>query len=98
MKKILIRVYCGIIIEDKCGKQLHPLNDVKEAQKIIMAKKSVDCYSNSPDFVSTIKYLGEKENVQTEFFLNGLSFGNNIDPIFGDFNKAMDYMADMNLL
>lgn len=87
MKDILIRVYCGESIEDKCDAQKHPLTEVKRAKEIVDAKKSVDCYSNSPDFVSAIKYLSA-DSVNSEFFLNGKSFGNDIEPIFEDFNKS----------
>lgn len=90
MKTVLIRVYCGMTIENR--DTLHPLNEVKAAQRTILRKKSTDCYSNSPDFVSTMKYFGEKEGVQVEFFLDGISLGNNIEPIFEDFNRALDYM------
>jgi hypothetical protein len=30
---VFIRVFCGVSIEDKCRNQLHPLNEVIQAQK-----------------------------------------------------------------
>lgn len=85
-----ISVYCGESIEDKCRQQLHPLNEVKRAKEIIeLAKDGMICYSNHLDFVSAIKYIGDKQGVDVEFFLNGVSCGNDIDPIFGDFNRAL---------
>ena len=92
MEDILIRVYSGESIEDKCRTQKHPLNEVKRAKEIIDLNKSIDCYSNSPDFVSTIKYLSDKYSITSEFFLNGESFGNDIEPIFEDFNRAFTLM------
>lgn len=92
---VLIRVFCGISIEDKCEKQLHPLNEVKKAQKIIDLNKSMDFYSNSPDFVSAIKYLCKEKNISCEFFLNGESTGNDIEPIFENFNKSFDLLNEL---
>ena len=36
-----------------------------------MSNKDEIAYSNSPDFISAIKYIGVKQNIETEFFLNG---------------------------
>ena len=92
---ILIRVYCGESIEDKCRHQLHPLSEVKKAKEIMSLNKSIDCYSNSPDFVSAIKYIAEKNDVNVEFFLNGKSVGVDIEPIFEDFNKSFTFLDEM---
>lgn len=89
---ILIKIYSGISVEHKCRQQLHPLNEVNAAKKLIMAKRSIECYSNSPDFISTIKYMAEKVGIEVEFHLDGVSVGNNIEPIFEDFNRAFDKM------
>lgn len=95
---IKIKVYCGESIEDKCRQQLHPLNEVKRANEIIeLAKDGMICYSNHPDFVSAMKYIGEKQGIEVEFFLNGVSCGNNIDPIFEDFNKALDMINKLGV-
>ena len=89
---VFIRVFCGVSIEDKCGHQLHPLNEVIQVQKSLPLNKSMDFYSNSPDFVSAIKYLCQENNIKCEFFLNGESTGDDIEPIFEDFNKAFDLL------
>ena len=94
-EKILIRVYSGTSIEDKCDKQLHPLSEVIKADNIIKDGKSIDCYSNCPDFISSIRYLAEKTTIETEFFLDGVSHGNDIDAIFSDFNRSFDLMDEL---
>ncbi len=91
----IIRVYCGESVEDKCGDQKHPLNDVRMANEIVESKQSIDCYSNSPDFVSAIKYLAEKKSINIEFFLDGESVGDDIEPIFANFNSAFDLLNNL---
>lgn len=92
-KKII--VYCGKSVEHLCGKQRHPYNDVLLANElIIMGSKIVAYYSNSPDFVSAIKHIGDKHGITTEFFLDGVSHGSEIDPIFADFNKSITLLNE----
>ena len=86
----LIRVFCGESIQDKCGNQLHPLNEVKKAKEVIDLKESIDCYSNSPDFVLTIKYYGLSKGIKTQFFINEVNCDDDIEPIFKDFNKSIE--------
>ena len=88
MKKIT--VYCGVSIEDKCRGQKHPINEVERANELVKSGIDAITYSNSPDFVSAVKHIAEKEKVDVEFFLNGVSCGNDIEPIFADFNIALD--------
>ena len=92
---VFIRVFCGVSIEDKCRHQLHPLNEVIKAQKSLSLNKSMDFYSNSPDFVSAIKYLCKEKNIKCEFFLNGESAGDDIEPIFENFNKSYDLLNEL---
>lgn len=92
---VFIRVFCGVSIEDKCRHQLHPLNEVIQAQKSLSLNKSMDFYSNSPDFVSAIKYLCQEKSIKCEFFLNGESIGNDIEPIFDDFNKSFGLLNEL---
>jgi hypothetical protein len=92
---VFIRVFCGVSIEDKCRHQLHPLNEVIQAQKALSLNKSIDFYSNSPDFVSAIKYLCQEKSISCEFFLNGESTGNDIEPIFENFNKSFDLLNEL---
>lgn len=96
MKKI--KVYCGVTVENKCDIQRHPLNEVKRANDIILNIKDNTeyvFYSNSSDFVSTIKYLSDKYEIETEFFLNDISTGNDIEEIFDDFNKSIDLLDEL---
>jgi hypothetical protein len=86
-------VYCGETVQIKCDKQLHPVSEVVKAVGVLELNKDlVEVYSNSSDFVSTIKYVGKEKNIETEFFLNGKSCGSDIEPIFGDFNRALDML------
>lgn len=87
-----IKVYCGMSVEDKCDQQLHPINEVLRAKEILDAKTSTTVYSNSTDFILTLFYLGKKSEVDLEFFLDGVSCGNEIEPIFEDLNKAFDLL------
>lgn len=92
MKKVT--VYCGESVQGHCRHQLHPVMEVKAAKELIDSDKDEIAYSNHPDFVSAVKYIGKKQGVETEFFLNGVSLGNNIDPIFGDFNQSFDLINE----
>jgi hypothetical protein len=85
-----IKVYTGIQYEDKCGTELHPVSYVKKAESIIANKTSATVYSNNLDFISAIFYLCKRDNINCEFFLNDKSVGFNIEPIFMDFNKALE--------
>lgn len=93
MKKVT--VYCGESIQEKCGPQMHPVTQVQNANKLILSDKEEVAYSNDADFISAIKYIGIKQKVQTEFFLNGVSCSNNIEPIFGDLNRALDMVNEL---
>jgi len=93
MKKIT--VYCGESISDKCRQQFHPIKEVERAVELISTNRDVITYSNHPDFVSAIKYIGLKQGVETEFFLNGVSCGSDIEPIFNDFNRALDMINEL---
>lgn len=95
MRKIL--VYCGESIDtaDNTRKQLHPLNEVKEALKYINATDNFHICSNSPDFVMAMKNICEKNKIEVEFFLNGVSQGNDIERIFEDFNRAYNLIDEI---
>lgn len=88
MKKIC--VYSGESVQHLCGLQSHPYNEVLRAQRLVKSPVDITVYSNCPDFVSAVKYLGELEGVETEFFLDGVSHGSDIEPLFCDFNRALD--------
>ena len=87
-----IKIYSGKSITSKCRHQFHPEDEVIQAKEIIDRGKDTHGYSNCPDFISTVKYYGEFKGFETEFFLDGVSHGNNIDPIFEDFNKGIDLL------
>ena len=91
----MIKIYTGETIEDKCRSQVHPLTEVKRAIKLINDTDSVTTYSNSPDFIHAIKHYGELKNRTIEFFLNGVSTGNDIEPIFEDFNKSFELIDNV---
>lgn len=89
-----IKVYSGKTISDKCGSQIHPEDEVIRANELINTfkkdNKELVLYSNHPDFVSAMKYIGLKHEIEVEFFLDGVSHGNDIEPTFGSFNKSLD--------
>ena len=60
-----------------------------------MNDKDEVAYSNNTDFISGVKYIGLKQNVETEFFLNGVSCGNDIEPVFADLNRALDMINEL---
>ena len=70
--------------------------EVLKAQKFINEiNDASSSFNNSPEFISAVKYIGKKQNVKTEFFLDGVSCGDNIDPIFKDFNIASDMIYEL---
>lgn len=97
MKKVI--VYCGESIEDKCGPQLHPVKEVERANAMITGGGIISdnpvAYSNNTDFISAVKYIGKKQGVETEFFLNGVSHGDDIEPIFEDLNRSLDMINEL---
>jgi len=94
MKKVTI--HCGESVQDKCREQRHPIKEVEAAYTLItLLGDAPITYSNHPDFVSAIKYIGKKHGVETEFFLNGVSCGNDIEPIFADFNRALYMITEL---
>lgn len=95
MKMKKVTVYCGETIQDKCGKQLHPVVEVKNAKALVDSDKDEVAYSNNTDFISAIKYIGKKQKIETEFFLNGISCGKSIEPIFKDINRALDMICEL---
>ena len=90
-----IRIYCGKTIEKLTDREYHPYSAVERAFKAITLNENNKIfYSNSPDFVQAIKYLCEKQNINVEFFLNGVSVGNDIEPIFEDFNRSIKLLDE----
>jgi hypothetical protein len=99
-EKSKITIKCGESIELNrfIQKDTHPVTSVKQAisliEEFIKVERSITSYSNSPDFVSAIKHIGESKGVEVEFFLNDTSQGNDIEGIFADFNRALDLLHD----
>ena len=98
MKKIII--HSGKTISSKCDYQKHPADEVLSASLVVEYAANDRTipeviYSNSTDFVSAIKYIAKKHNVEVEFFLDGVSHGNDIEPLFADFNKSLDLINEL---
>ena len=87
----MIKIYSGIRIEKQCGKQLHPITEVRNALMLIDKNEDTVVYSNSPDFISTAKYYAESKKIDIEFYLNNKKV-EDIESIFEEFNKALDLM------
>lgn len=92
-----IIIYSGITVDGQCGPQRHPVKDVEAAKQLIASGQDVVAYSNSPDFVMAIKYGCLQANIEAEFILNGISHGNNIEPVFADFNVALDLIQEIEI-
>ena len=99
----VLKVYSGESVENTERMELHPVNAVKEAERTVdkfisySLKKGYfqfSDYSNSPDYIMAIKYIAQKKGVPVEFFLNGVSHGDDIEPLFADFNKALDMIHE----
>lgn len=93
MKKIT--VYCGESIEDKCGKELHPVNIVKLAQEKVLSSIDEIIYTNNPDMIMGLKYIPKKHKVNIEFLLNGVECGDDIEPVFTDLNRSLDLINEL---
>lgn len=98
MDNILIRVFSGETIEDKCRTQLHPINEVKRAKELVDLNTSIDCYSNSSDFVSAIKIYTLAKKIKVDFYLDEVNCGNDIEPIFESFNKSFEMMNELAVI
>lgn len=90
----LIKVYSGQDIQG-CTLQMHPLTEVELARMIVDSNRSIETFSNSPDFVSAIKNYADKKGRKVEYFLNNVSCGNDPEPIFKDFNRAIERINEI---
>lgn len=96
-KETRIQVFCGETIESFCNRELHPANETKRAINIFKALvggESFKMYTNNPDFVSAMKHLADKHEVDIEFFLNNISQGREIEGIFEDFNRSIKLLNE----
>lgn len=90
-----------LLIIDEPESNLHPQWIVEYARIIVLINKHIGAKffiaSHNPDLISAVRYISEKENVKTDFYLarggnNSYeyeSLGMNIDPIFQSFNIAL---------
>lgn len=86
-----LRINCGELVVESRNQEYHPVKAVEQALTVVKDVNkgiSLSINSNNPDFIQAIKYLGEKYNIEVEFFLNGESIGNDIEPIFEDLNRG----------
>lgn len=97
MNKIIVHSGIEVVTEANELRLTHPYTASLTALRIILNKEYGEYYSNSPDFVSAIKYMGEKYNVETEFTLDGESTKNEIEKQFHDFNRSFDVINEHSL-
>lgn len=91
-----VTIYSGISVEDKCGKQLHPLTEAKNAKDILdKATDDITIYSNSTDFISVVYHYVIKTDHELEFILDGVSLGSDIDLLFWDFNRSFAIFEEL---
>ena len=93
--KKTIKIYCGETIQKHCREQRHPVAEVRDVERLVKASHDVIAYSNNPDFVMAMKYIAKKEGITPEFFINGVSCGNDIGPVFNDFNRSLDLINEL---
>jgi predicted ATPase len=96
-----------LLIIDEPEAHLHPQWIVEYARMIVLLNKEIGVKffiaSHSPDMVSAIKYISEKEQTtqnleyylaeqtkDNQYLFSYKSLGTNIDPIFESFNIALD--------
>lgn len=90
----IIEIYCGQSATLN-PEQSHPLDEVEFAKKVIDSNEDLYIVSHSPDFVSAIKNYADKKGRKVEFFLNNVSCGNDPEPIFKDFNRAIERINEI---
>jgi hypothetical protein len=89
-----IKVYSGESIIPTYA-ELHPVKAVELGIKLINELETETSIStNNTDLISTIKYVGEKNGIETIFYLDDVCYNNDIEPLFGSFNKSMDLINE----
>jgi hypothetical protein len=94
MDKFKITVYSGMDVLERCGEVMHPAQEVNMAIEMLEEKIDDEAWTNSPEFVAAINNLHQYYNVEVEYILNGVSHGNNAEPIFADFNRAYEIISE----
>lgn len=98
-----IKIFTGQDIDrDKLNPELirmHPVESVDYAKKVVYGEVLVDdFYTNDADFIMAIKYFSElHENIEVEFFLNGVSNGYSFAKSMKDINRAIDLTRELTL-
>ena len=97
-----IKIYCG---EDICGNvkidgygyvcEFHPVYQFERAKRVIkdfneLNEERLIYYSNSPDFVSSLYYMAEKQNIPCEVYLNNKL--STFEDVFSDWNRFYDLL------
>jgi hypothetical protein len=95
-----ITIHTGQSIEDRAGREMHPVSNVLLAKTIIDNTRKGNSpavfYSNSSDFISAMFYYGEANSVSIEFVINGVHVGNDIEKVFEDINRALDLINEIS--
>lgn len=93
VKKLTVK--SGISVEKYCGSEMHPVSAVNYVRKMIERDQDeLVVFTNSTDVVMAAKYIGKKNGVETEFFLDGISHGNDTEPLFADLNRSLDLINE----
>jgi hypothetical protein len=95
-----ITIHTGQSVEDRAGREMHPVSAVHFAKKMIDSTRKGNSpaifYSNSTDFISAMFYYGEANSVSVEFVINGVPVGNDIEKVFEDINRALDLINEIS--
>lgn len=77
--------------------RMHPVEAVQYAMKVANGEVLVDdFYTNDADFIMAIKYFSELfDDVEVEFFLNGVSNGSALAKSMKDINRAIYMIGDL---
>lgn len=91
------QIHSGKSIEHELTQMYHPVTQVNLAYDFITSNDKLITYSNSPDFIMAAKYIAQKYNVAINFYKDGINCGDDIEPIFDDFNKSLDMINEYDI-
>jgi hypothetical protein len=94
MGKFKITVLCGEKLDNYFTDNPHPVRNVEEAIDMLKAGESKTIMCGNPEFVAAIRSLHKKYDADVEFYLNGISCGDDAEPIFKDFNRCYQIISD----
>ena len=75
----------------------HPLEEVKEAKRLIDEKKDFSTFTNSPEFCLCAKNYGEDMGFEVEFLIDGFSVGSDLEQVMAHFSEAFDYLDKITI-